>query len=509
MINHPYINYALALLMKNGVTIEGINHQNLLEMINVYLTRVSLKWSSITEGNVLFSYSSEFVGYGKSKTIKEGTSILSPHVISSDVRKLESAIEKLTSSLQQNENLEETKAIIPKSLLPIGGAYLRFSAKSGGKAETSLSLLERCLIAIMTLTDEKPCMAIVKKEDKRVSYNNICIIPDLSQEAMADFIAVFDRLRKSETANLFESKVLKDGKSCFPPKIYDGNFPNSVSTPYLSTLSILGSIGYLSKKGDVDMKVFNVLNELERCPIYIFFQSGNAEVVTYNHYIIELAKEGNLKSIIDSLYYIKLFKNPHRENDDMDYQRLDYYLSRFLTLFNNSAFNSFISCRAEYPNSINNLLTKYFCMMNGIDKEVIRSVQIIGGWINNIAFKVAKAEENKEKDWNKLNEKEKEEIIKSKYKILIELENSISSAKEGDSMLRLLLTRIGRLANEDAPTEATIFMDAVFENKVPLSVAKNILIAYSRVRSDRKENSFVAIEQQSLNQENTEDNSNI
>lgn len=124
-------------------------------------------------------------------------------------------------------------------------------------------------------------------------------------------------------------------------------------------------------------------------------------------------------------------------------------------------------------------------------------------------FKVAKAEENKEKDWNKLNEKEKEEIIKSKYKILIELENSISSAKEGDSMLRLLLTRIGRLANEDAPTEATIFMDAVFENKVPLSVAKNILIAYSRVRSDRKENSFVAFEQQSLNQENTGDNSNI
>lgn len=266
------------------------------------------------------------------------------------------------------------------------------------------------------------------------------------------------------------------------------------------------------------MKAFNVLNELEKCPIYIFFQSGNAEVFTYNHYIIELAKEGNLKSIIDSLYSIKLFRYPDRKNDknkkddkdkDCAYQRLDYNLSRFLILFNNSAFNGFISCRAEYPNSINYLLTKYFDMMNGIDKEVIKSAQIIGGWINSVAFKVAKEEINKEKDWNQFEKEEKEKTIESKYKLLVELENSISSAKEGDSMLRQLLTRIGRLANEDAPTEATIFMDAVFENKIPLSVAKNILIAYSRIRSDRKERYIVATEQQSLNQENTEDNSNI
>lgn len=527
MINHPYINYALALLVRNGVAIENISHQNLLEMIDVYHKHVSLKWSSITEGNVLFGYSPDFGGYVKSKTIKEGGSIPSPHVISSDLSKLSSAIENLISLLKQNKKLEN-KGVVPKSLLPIGGAYLRFSAKRKEKtevslnlkAETSLSLLERCLIAIMTLTDEKPCMTIVKKEDKGVSYNNICIIPDLSQEAMVDFIAVFNRLRKSETANLFESKVFKDGKvfSCYPPKIYNGNFPNSVSTPYLSALSILGSIGYLSKKGDVDMKAFNVLNELERCPIYIFFQSGNAEVFTYNHYIIGLAKEGNLKSIIDSLYHIKLFRYPDRKNDknkkddkdkDSAYQRLDYNLSRFLILFNDSAFNGFISCRAEYPNSINNLFTKYFDMMNGIDKEVIKSAQIIGGWINSAAFKVAKEEINKEKDWNQFEKEEKEKTIESKYKVLIELENSISSAKEGDSMVRQLFTRIGRLANEDAPAEATIFMDAVFENKIPLSVAKNILIAYSRVRSDRKEKDIVVTEQQSLNQENTEDNSYI
>ena len=62
---------------------------------------------------------------------------------------------------------------------------------------------------------------------------------------------------------------------------------------------------------------------------------------TYNHHVIDLAKAGKLKTIIDSLYYSELYNQSKRSNLNSEYQKIDLFTSRFLQLFNSSAFRTF------------------------------------------------------------------------------------------------------------------------------------------------------------------------
>jgi len=68
----------------------------------------------------------------------------------------------------------------------------------------------------------------------------------------------------------------------------------------------------------------------------------------------------------------------------------------------------------------------------------------------------------------------------------VELESSIFSAKSGDALIAQAVTRAGRLSNLDAPESATLFMEKTASGELELENAKNLLIAFSRIKNKKE-----------------------
>lgn len=81
-----------------------------------------------------------------------------------------------------------------------------------------------------------------------------------------------------------------------------------------------------------------------------------------------------------------------------------------------------------------------------------------------------------------------EDLRKKKSKILIELESSIFAAKTGDMLIAQVITRAGRLSGLDAPEAATLYMEQTMSGELALDVAKNLLIAFSRLINTKQQN---------------------
>ena len=166
----------------------------------------------------------------------------------------------------------------------------------------------------------------------------------------------------------------------------------------------------------------------------------------------------------------------------MEYQKFDLFASRFLQFFNKPSFADFLSFRAEYPQELYTLLKSYFIHMENIPVEVVLSAKYLGHWLNWVAYKAAE----KEKIVDKANEKELRRAIKAK--VLVELESSIFSSKSADALIAHTLTRAGRLSATDAPAEASLFIEKVACGELTLDQAKNLLIAFSRLKPTANKN---------------------
>lgn len=140
--------------------------------------------------------------------------------------------------------------------------------------------------------------------------------------------------------------------------------------------------------------------------------------------------------------------------------------------------------------------------MEKIDKEIVTSAKELGKWLNYVAYRSAKKE---------VGTSSGDVFIKAKAKILIELESSVFSAKSGDALIAYTITRAGRLSGFDAPTEASLFMEKAASGELLLEQAKNLLIAFSRLKSKIEEaDKVTSSDNQSIeNEEMTEDYSNI
>lgn len=538
MIEHPYIKYAVALLMEkyNYKNIYDITTNDIIKELEVCLYNFSLKFVGTLKRKttISFEYSNKEPNWVKNKLENETNIVLSPHVISSDVRSLYKEIPTIIANLRTKAS---NKGDLKKAVFPIGGEYLRFSDRgSVGKSNAKLTNTEIALMAITTLTSQKPCSSKWVKKGNRKTLVNNCVIPDISIEATKGFIAIFSRIEKQKNEGLFNGKVLKEGNKNYVsrPQIYWGNYPNASKSSYLQSLSVLGYIGELIKEKEFSLRAQKVIDELEKNPVLIINpieKSETATIMQFSHFIIEIAKSGSLSRIVDSLYYVRFYKYKGLKRTDslllykqngievdekgnvlnLEYEKFDYYVSNFLTLFNHFTFNEFLSCRVEYPSEINTILTIYFLNMEHISKEIIDSAEAFGAWINRCSFIAAKNDSFPNKKWEDLAENEKQKIVEKKYKFLVELESSIFSSDNNRSMISNIITRVGRLSNTDVPQDATLFIKAVIEPSIDIRSAKNLIIAFSRIYSndnnDDKRKSVV--DDSNISNINTIDSTNL
>jgi CRISPR-associated protein Cas8c/Csp2 len=281
------------------------------------------------------------------------------------------------------------------------------------------------------------------------------------------------------TGNIVEKTVgkgssLKTTYEAKRPQIFKGNYPNPPRSSALGSISLLGAIGEFAKESEYSEFAKKVLESIKGATMYLV-KYGGATTFTYNHHVIDLAKEGKLKQIIDSLYFSKLFNQDRRSSTNSEYQKFDLFTSRFLQQFNYASFKDFLAFRAEYPNPVTILFNTYFIKMEKIDPKIVSSARELGKWLNKVAYFTAKAEikAGSPNYW--------EELRRVKSKVLIELESSTFSAKSGDSLIAQAVTRAGRLSGLDAPESAALFMEKTASGELPLNNAKNLLIAFSRL----------------------------
>lgn len=500
---HPYIKYAQALIMveNNLVDCTEITANQIRNEIEKGLDEFRVKpFNAFTGQN--------HVGYHFCKEEKGNTNLgvfLSPHVIATD-QSASNTWEAGNALIQelQNNPLNNSKDI-KMGVAPTSGEYLTFSSTGKiGRGTSKSTLLERGLSMITTLTKNKPSLHKGKPE-----MLNICLIPDLQIPELKDFISFFKRMLVTKTdTDLMIGKVDlkptgkgKNKKNVYLPKrplIFNGNFPNPPRSSALGSIALLGTIGEFAKKEEYSEQAKRVLESLRNAEIYLI-QYGNATSFTYNHYVIDLAKEGKLKTIIDCLYQSKLYNQSKRSFSNPEYQKFDLFTSHFLQLFNQSAFKDFLAFRAEYPSEVITLFNTYFIKMGKIDTEIVKSAKVLGKWLNRVAYLTAQNEVKKDKP------NYKEELRNIKAKVLIELESSTFSAKSGNALIAQAVTRAGRLSSLDVPEGATLFMEKAASEELPLDDAKNLLIAFSRLINKSEE----PLKEEVNEQTNTEDEEDL
>lgn len=518
MTTHVYLKYAIALLMEEyGLqTEQNITFKEIKEELEKGLNAFSVKPIGDYCGQTKVSY-----GFTKEKNNAKKYIFLAPNTIASEMKasNLYNVVCKIC--LEENVDLLAVHDI-SQSEVPISGEFNRFTDNGTiQRGQSKAAVFDQCLALITTTTVLKPCLQY-KSGAGKISMDNTCLIPDLDISDLRDFIRLFKRIRIQKLdSSLMVGKVECEEKTLkyIPkrPNIFRGNFPNAPHSSALGSVALLGAIGEMTKEKDVSELAVRVLESLKECNFYAI-KYGDASVFSFNHSIIRLAERGKLRRIVDSLYYVVLYKEGRRStNNAFEYQKFDLFASRFLQMFKRPTFKDFLAFRAEYPYDIELLLNTYFCDMEKIDKEIVTSAKELGKWLNYVAYRstqkkvgtsVQKEEDVSE---NGGNLKKKIAEAEAKAKVLVELESSIFSAKSGDALIAHTITRAGRLSGLDAPAEASLFMEKAASGELPLEQAKNLLIAFSRLKSKIEETDKVTSnDNQSIeNEEVTEDYSNI
>ena len=507
MTTHVYLKYAIALLMEEyGLqTEQEITFKEIKEELEKGLNAFSVKPIGDYCGQTKVQY-----GFTKEKNDAKKYIFLAPNTITSEMKA--SNLYNAVCETCSEENINLLRAHdITQSEVPISGEFNRFTDKGTfQRGKSKATVFDQCLALITSTTALKPCLQY-KSGARKISMDNTCLIPDLEISDLQNFIRLFKRIRIQKLDNsLMVGKVKCDkGKTLkyIPqrPNIFNGNFPNAPHSSALGSVALLGSIGEMTKEKDVSELAKKVLESFKDCNFYAI-KYGDASVFSFNHSIIRLAERGKLRRIVDSLYYVVLYKEGRRStNNAFEYQKFDLFASRFLQMFNRPTFKDFLAFRAEYPYDIELMLNTYFCDMEKIDKEIVTLAKELGKWLNNVAYRSAQQEVATSPGWD--------DLIKAKAKVLVELESSIFSAKSGDALVAHTITRAGRLSGLDAPAAASLFMEKAASGELPLEQAKNLLIAFSRLKSQKEEadkaysNDNQSIENES--EEMTEDYSNI
>lgn len=482
MINHPLIKYAAAMILEENSlqAITDINKEYIHAAIQDGLNSFSLYPIENYENKheISFAFSSE-------KSDAKKYYFLAPNIITTDMqasKMMKSATSYLQECCNSNDSFLSGSADMTLSQVPTCGEFCSFSGTIGrGKAKANK--LEQGLGIVCSLTKYKPCLQFISKSGGKIKMDNFCIIPDLDINDMRVFYRVFKRILLTETCELLKGKVKADVTSSHTiykpsrPKIFRGNFPSAPISSCLGSIGLLAAIGNFASKAEFSDEVKLTLESLKNKTIYLI-KYGDANVFSYNNHIIDLAKESKLQNIVNGIYRSVLYnKGVRNSSNNNEYQTFDMFANRFLHFFNASSFMDFLSYRAEYPAQLELLFITYFNRMEKVSTIVIESAKSLGAWLNKTAFIVS--DQNIAKDANNRDE----ELRNKKAKILVELESSIFAAKSGDALIAQTITRAGRMSGYDAPSESIPFIESVISGELDLNVAKNILIAFSRVKT--------------------------
>jgi hypothetical protein len=469
---HFYARYGLALTLtqKKATSLEDLTAAEFSELLESGLLNFRIKAVGSWKGQDKIEYQ-----YARLQKGEPSVGIfLSPSILTSDqsAQKLWVKIEDFKTKLSATNIDFYKKEAANQSFVPTAGEYTN---GKNSRQTADIPFVEAVCCAITTTTTEKPTYTSFEKGGKPL---NNAIFPDLPLDELRHFITVFGRVSKFKTENLMEGKVSrKEEKKVVVekpsrPALTRGNFPNAPKSNSLRAMGLLGAIGEWAKESDDTGLGPGVLKSLETCPIYLVSPDAT-RITNFNHFVVKLARENRLSSIIDSIHRVAPFslsrKSDFKEKE-REQEKVAFFAARFLHLFDEMSFREFLAVRAEYPPQLEILFKTFFMEKKQIDPRIVRSAKSLGSWLNYVAYKVAAAES-------------KEKVRELKAKVLVELESSAFASKSGTALIAQTITRAGRLSQMDAPAEAELFMEKTMSGELDLKDAQQMLMAFSRLRN--------------------------
>lgn len=506
-IVHPYPRYGLAVaLYRNRPDLDQLDEPN-LALLLVEAIETGLGHFRMTTPDI--PSTSEVLHYERLKLddLRENNNLvqssglaaqgkyLYPSIVSTDG----DAKGTFDNAVNIIKSLRVGKAL--DSVFVFSRSFAPTTAKiNNGKrslSEPRGTLLEVACSVITTVTPTKPAAWI--------GGRNTGIIPDLPLEQLYDFIELFERMMTSGLeGDLMQAKLaLKTLVSLQPPRrtpkktdggtpksefrrprLHNGNYPFAPQrdAAAFGAVGLLGAIGRWAAEAKETAWAEKVLISVAGNPLYIVSYDDIAQV-QFGHHIVGLAQNGKLSDMIRALTYETRFGleiDADRPSwEDPSRQLFHLMASRFIRLFTSPSFRDFFATRTLYPTEVQPLFKEYFMEQRRIPADIVASAGAFGQWLNRTAFFVA----DSESDSKKPKQERDKEVKKAKAKIIVNLESVAMSAKLPQDMIAQVLTQSGRLMEGDAPPEAKRFIDAVMTGEVAPDDARNLLMAYMRLRS--------------------------
>jgi hypothetical protein len=519
LLQHPYSRYGFAIaVVENQVGIEDVTPTELISAlissIETGLGHFRFETQDNPDTSRLIRYNYiKFVDLKKepalvqSKGLASKGKFLAPNIVAVD-KKAKGAYLGATKVI---EGLQQEKVNLFSSYT-YARSFAPTTAKINNKIKTQRApvgtLLEAACAVITTLTPHKPSAWAKKQNTEKRTYLNYAIIPALGLEEMIDFVELFIRIESDElTRELYQAEIQtkrnkakeddaieeadeesEEEVSKYPkPAIIYGNYPYAPRAFAFSAIGLLAAIGkWAYRAGNVPwakrvLESIAGTSEKPGVPLYIISYDSISQV-QFTHHVIGLSIEGKLSELIDALIYRTTIL-AELENTKPKYKISAYKLfylmtSRFLQLFNESAFCDFLATRAEYAPEVSPMFEEYFMKTKTIPKDVVESARAFGQWLNSTAYFVAKGEVGQSNDYAKIN--------KAKAKILVEFESAAMSAENAQDMLHRISTRAGRLLQQDAPADVVRFMDAANSGEIEAQDALHLLVSYLRIRTQKE-----------------------
>lgn len=404
-----------------------------------------------------------------------------PHVITTDRQRGNTiqAVWNMLDRLDPPVNLNRTDKL-QRSLSPFAA---KLNAGSASLSDERTDVLEAAFSLVASITPLKPAT--------QVDFTNQAMIPDLDLAGLITFVRLFQRMQRTETGNGL-TLTRKENSNRKRPPIFDGNYPDAPGSPAFGPVGLMGAIGQWMKRADrqadEQKKARETLDAMKGRSIYLVSYDGNLMRQEYmGHHVTRLAKNYNLPKIIQSLYRIRFYNADHNKPDSNTRATFFRLASRFLQLYTKPAFKDFLAYRAIYEANLSPIIEEFFMEEYKIAPGIVKSARAYGAYLNDVAYYAAREEvdENKERDDGGTGR----DIYDAKTRVLAQLESTAMSARRPSSLFAQINVMAGRMSGRDVPAEAERFMEAVQTGEVEFDEAKDLVLAYMRLRKDTHDSS--------------------
>jgi hypothetical protein len=226
-----------------------------------------------------------------------------------------------------------------------------------------------------------------------------------------------------------------------------------------------------------------VLEKMAGNPVYLVSYDGNLMRQEYvGHHAARLAREHNLPSVIESLYWSRFYNPDHNDPESNTRQNFFQMAGRFLRLYTQAAFRDFRAFRVQYDAILTPIFADYFMNEQKIDSDIVQSAREYGAYLNYVAYLIAENEvkENEEQEDGGTGR----DLYEAKARALAQMESTALSARRPSALFAQLNVMAGRQVNRDVPAEAERFIEAVNTGEIEFDVAKDLVLAYMRLRSN-------------------------